>query len=98
MNFAGMGGRGAPVAQGPVFGVVRERLGFTPALMTLVASELVNLLTLAAEVGGVAIILQLLFDITNSLAAMAALMALVGIVLLLPFGAIERVFGYAGLA
>jgi manganese transport protein len=98
MTFGEMSGRVATIAKRPVFGVVRERLGFTPALMTLVASQLVNLLTLAAEVGGVAIILQLLFDITNSLAAMAALMALVGIVLVLPFGAIERVFGYAGLA
>jgi Mn2+/Fe2+ NRAMP family transporter len=95
--FAEMTGRVATIAKRPVFGVVRERSGFTAGLLTLVASQLVNLLTLAAEIGGVAIVLQLLFDITGSLAALVALVGLVAAVLLLPFGAIERIFGYAGL-
>ena len=33
-----------------------------PGSSTLVAAELVNLLTLAAEIGGIALVLQLLFD------------------------------------
>ena len=96
--FAEMTGRVATIAKRPVFGVVRERLGFTAGLATLVASEIVNLMTLAAEVGGAAIVLQLLFDITDSLAVAIALVGLVGAVMVLPFGAIERIFGYAGLA
>ena len=39
---------------------MRERAGFGAGLATLIASEIVNLMTCAAEVGGVAICFQLL--------------------------------------
>ena len=55
-----MCGRVAAVSKRPVFDVVRERLGFGVGLVTLVAVAGRDLLTLAAEVGGVAIVLQLL--------------------------------------
>ena len=54
-----MCGRVAAVAKRPVFDLVRERMGFSAGLATLVASEVVNLMTCAAEIGGVAICLQL---------------------------------------
>jgi Natural resistance-associated macrophage protein len=60
-TYAEMCGRVATVARRPVFDVVRQRLGFGLGLFTLVASQILNLLTLAAEVGGVAFILQYLF-------------------------------------
>lgn len=56
--FAEMTGRVATVSGRPVFDVVRMRMGLNVGLVTLVASLLINLLTLAAEVGGAAIMLQ----------------------------------------
>src|SRR5579884_2481190 len=55
-----MCGRVAVVAQEPVFAVVRTRLGFRLGLVTLIASNILNLVTCAAELGGIAIVLHLL--------------------------------------
>src|SRR5213075_2859299 len=55
-----MCGRIAVVAKEPVFAVVRDRLGFRLVLATLISSNLLNLITCAAELGGVAIVLHLL--------------------------------------
>src|SRR5213596_1165385 len=63
MVFAEMTGRVAAVAGRPVFDVLRMRMGINVAIVGLVASLAINLLTLAAEVGGVAIVLQMLFDV-----------------------------------
>jgi Mn2+/Fe2+ NRAMP family transporter len=92
-----MSGRVAAVTKRPVFDVIRERLGYTAGLVTLLASQAVNLLTIAAEIGGVAIILQLLFDAPFSLFALLATVGLGLIIWVLPFGGLERVFGYTGL-
>jgi Mn2+/Fe2+ NRAMP family transporter len=95
--YAEMTGRVAAVSGRPVFDVIRMRLGFGVGLVSLVASTLVNLLTVAAELGGLAIILQLLFDAPYSMFVFAGAIALIAIVALLPFGGIERFFGYGGL-
>ena len=58
--YSEMCGRVAAVSGKAVFDAIRERVGFKAALGALVASEVVNLMTLAAEIGGVAIALQLL--------------------------------------
>jgi Mn2+/Fe2+ NRAMP family transporter len=50
--FSEMCGRVAAASKRPVFDAVRERLGFGVGLGVLIASEVVNLMTLAAEVGG----------------------------------------------
>src|ERR1700710_693578 len=55
-----MCGRVAVVAHEPVFSVVRKRLGMKLGVVTLVASNLLNLLTCAAELGGLAIGIHLL--------------------------------------
>jgi manganese transport protein len=96
--FAEMTGRVAAVAGRPVFDVVRMRMGLNVGLVALVASLLINLLTLAAEVGGVAIVLQLLFDVKIGTTILLAVMGLVLIVYFVPFDGIERIFGYLGLA
>ena len=49
--YSEMCGRVAAVSGKAVFDAVRERTGFSAGLVALVSSELVNLLTLAAEVG-----------------------------------------------
>jgi manganese transport protein len=95
--YAEMTGRVAAVSGRPVFDVIRMRLGFNLGLLTLVASTFVNLLTVAAELGGIAIVLQLLFDAPYSMFVVTGAIALVAIVALLPFGGIERFFGYGGL-
>jgi manganese transport protein len=95
--YAEMCGRVAAVTGRPVFDVIRMRLGFGLGLVALVASTVVNLLTVAAELGGLAIVLQLLFDAEFSLFVVLAAIGLVVIVALLPFGGIERIFGYCGL-
>jgi manganese transport protein len=73
------------------------RLGFGLGLVGLIASTFVNLLTVAAELGGLAIVLTLLFDAPFSLFVIVAAIGLVIVVALLPFGGIERLFGYCGL-
>jgi manganese transport protein len=95
--YAEMCGRVAAVTQRPVFDTIRMRLGFGPGLVALVASTFVNLLTVAAELGGLAIVLELLFDAPFSMFVVAAAIGLVAVVAVLPFGGIERLFGYCGL-
>jgi manganese transport protein len=96
--YSEMCGRVATVTGRPVMTVVRQRLGYSAGLVTMVASLLLNLLTLAAEVGGVALVLQLFFDFNYSTLVLIAVITLVVAVWVLPFNWIERVFGYFGLA
>jgi manganese transport protein len=98
ITYAEMCGRVAAVSGAAVFDAVRERLGFGVGLMALVAAELVNLLTIAAEIGGVAIVLQLLSGLPYRLLLVLAVLALALVLWLMPFQWIERVFGYCGLA
>lgn len=92
-----MCGRVAVVAKEPVFSVVRQRLGFRLGLITLIASNLLNLITCAAELGGIAIVLHLLTAWPEKLLLLAAALLLATLVLLLRFEWIERTFGLSGL-
>jgi manganese transport protein len=95
--FAEMSGRVAIVTQRPVFSVVRQRMGFGLGLTTLIGSEIVNLLTLAAEAGGIALIISLFFNVAYQALVPLAFLILALVIWLLPFGWIERIFGYLGL-
>jgi manganese transport protein len=97
ITYAEMCGRVAAVSEKAVFDVVRERLGFSIGLVALAAAQLVNLLTLAAEVGGIALALQLMSGLPYRALLVAAVTGLVLVLWLMPFSWIERVFGYAGL-
>jgi Mn2+/Fe2+ NRAMP family transporter len=92
-----MCGRVAAVSKRPVFDLVRERVGFGAGLSTLIASEVVNLTTCAAEVGGVAIVLQLLSGLPYRFLIVLGVIGLVVISWVLPFEWLERLFGYVGL-
>jgi len=97
VTYAEMCGRVAAVSEKAVFDVVRERLGFSAGLVALCAGQLVNVLTLAAEIGGVAIVLQLL---SGASYAQLLVLSVIGVAIVLwamPFEWIERVFGYCGL-
>src|SRR5215210_2088746 len=52
MLYAEMCGRVAAISGRPVFDCIRQRMGLGTGLVTLVASQVVNLATLAAEIGG----------------------------------------------
>jgi manganese transport protein len=95
--YSEMCGRVSAVAKRPVFDLVRERVGFGAGLSTLIASEVVNLMTCAAEIGGVAICLQLLSGLSYRLLIPLAVLGLAVASWVLPFEWIERVFGYLGL-
>ena len=95
--FGEMAGRVAAVAHQPVFNLIRERAGFNAGLVTLIAANLVTLLTCAAEIGGVALVFQLLLDLPYRLWIVVALVALLAVTWFLPFRWIERVFGLGGL-
>lgn len=97
-TYAEMCGRVATITKRPVFDVVRQRLGFGPGLVTLIASEAINILTVAAEVGGIALVLQLYFaDLPFRVLLLIAAVVIVFLVWVLPFEGIERIFGYGGL-
>jgi hypothetical protein len=96
--FAEMTGRVAAVSGRPVFDVVRDANGPERWPRDLAASLLINLITLAAEIGGTAIVLQLRFDLNVSTLILLSVVGLVLIVYFVPFGGIESIFGYLGCA
>ena len=95
--YSEMCGRVAAVSGKAVFDAVRERVGFKAALGALVSSEIVNLMTLAAELGGVAIALQLLSGLPYRWLILIAAVSLAVIIWVTSFNWLERLFGYGGL-
>jgi manganese transport protein len=95
--FSEMCGRVAAASQKAVFDAVRERVGFKAGLGALVASEVVNLMTLAAELGGVAIALQLLSGLPYRLLIVLGVVGLTAVIWVTSFDWIERIWGYGGL-
>jgi manganese transport protein len=98
ITYSEMCGRVAAVSGRAVFDAVRERLGFGLGLLSLISAQLVTFLTLAAEVGGVGLALQLLSGLNYRALLLLGAAALAVIVWVSPFEVIERVFGYCGLA
>jgi manganese transport protein len=98
MIYSEMSGRVATVAKQPVFTIIRHRFSKKLGLTALVSSTLVNVMTCAAEIGGVALILQLLSDLPYRSLIIVAVLALVLIIWFLPFQVIEKLFGLMGLA
>src|SRR5437660_3876271 len=95
--FGEMSGRVAAIARQPVFNLVRHRLGLKLGLITLVGSLISTLVTCAAEVGGMALILNYLTGAPYPLLAIASVIALMASMWVLPFKWIERTYGLLGL-
>src|SRR4051812_41822454 len=74
--FAEMSGRVAAVSGRPTFDLIRERLGPRVGLANLIASMLVTLLTFSAEVGGIALALELASSVNYLLWVPVAALAL----------------------
>jgi manganese transport protein len=92
-----MCGRVAVVAKEPVFALVRARLGFPLGLAALIASNLLNVITCAAELGGIAVMLHLLTGASEKLLLVASTLGFGLLVLTFKFQWIERTFGLLGL-
>jgi Mn2+/Fe2+ NRAMP family transporter len=97
MVFAEMSGRVAAIAKKANFELIRERYGRRLALATLVASLVLTFLTLAAELGGVGLVLTLFFDGPEQTFMLIGALVLIAASWFLPFDWIERIFGYGGL-
>ena len=95
--FGEMSGRVAAVAKQPVFNLMRHRLGLTLGLVTLLGSLISTLITCAAEIGGMALILNYLTGAPYLLLAIASALALFASMWVLPFKWIERTYGLVGL-
>src|SRR5215212_10594209 len=91
--FAEMSGRVAAVAKQPVFNLMRHRLGLKLGLVTLAASLVSTLITCAAEVGGMGLILYYLTGLPYLLMAAASVVVLAASMWILPFEWIERTYG-----
>jgi len=95
--FAQMSGRVAAVSGRATFEIIRERLGPRAGVANLAASFLINLLTLTAEVGGVALALQLASSIQPWLWMPVAALAVWLVVWRVRFSIMENVTGLLGL-
>ncbi|QHT56395.1 divalent metal cation transporter [Cellulomonas sp. H30R-01] len=95
--FAQMSGRVAAVSERATFEIIRERLGPRTAGANLVASFLINLLTLTAEVGGIALALQLASSVEPRLWIPVAALAVWLVIWRTKFSVLENVTGLLGL-
>ncbi|NGP09137.1 divalent metal cation transporter [Rhodococcus sp. 14C212] len=95
--FANMAGRVAAVSGRATFEIIRERLGPRAALANLTASFLINLLTLTAEVGGVALALQLASGAGPLMWMPVAAFAVWLVIWRVRFSVMENVTGLLGL-
>ena len=95
--FAQMSGRVAAVSGRATFELIRERLGPRAALANLGASFFINLMTLTAEVGGVALALQLASSVNYLLWVPVAAIAVWLVVWRVKFSIMENVAGLVGL-
>lgn len=96
--FAQMAGRVAAVSGRATFEIIRERLGARAALGNLAASFFVNLMTLTAEVGGVALTLELASSVNYLLWVPVAAFGVWIVVWRVKFKILENVTGLLGLA
>ena len=95
--YSEMAGRVTAISNLAVFDLIRERLGPRVALVNLVAAFLVTLITLGAELGGVALALELASGVYYLLWVPVAGFVLWIALWRLKFETLERVFGLAGL-
>ncbi|WP_159792792.1 NRAMP family divalent metal transporter [Puerhibacterium puerhi] len=96
--FAHMSGKVAAVSGRATFEIIRERLGPRAAGANLVASLAVTVLTLVAEVGGIALALQLASSVDHRLWVPVAALAVWLVLWRVKFEVMENVTGLLGLA
>jgi len=95
--YADMAGRVAAVSGRATFEIIRERLGPRTGLANLSASFLINLLTLTAEIGGMALALQLASGVAPGMWIPVAAFAVWIVIWRTKFSIMENVAGLLGL-
>ncbi|MDX6255724.1 MAG: manganese transport protein [Frankiales bacterium] len=95
--YAEMSGRVAALTKRAVFDVVRERLGVRFAMANLFSAYFINLLTLTAELAGVAIAIELATSVNYLLWVPIVGLVVWLVVWKLPFEVMENAFGMLGL-
>ncbi|SKB99054.1 Mn2+ and Fe2+ transporters of the NRAMP family [Arthrobacter sp. 49Tsu3.1M3] len=95
--FANMSGRVAAASGRATFEVIRERLGPRAGLANLAASFLINLMTVTAELGGIALALQLASSVQYLLWVPVAVVAVWLVIWRVRFSIMENVTGLLGL-
>ncbi|HSW48040.1 MAG TPA: Nramp family divalent metal transporter [Candidatus Saccharimonadales bacterium] len=95
--FSEASGRIAAVHKKAVFEIIKDRFSKRVSILVLILSTILNILTCAAEVGGVAIALQLLTGLSHLPALILTVGVLILIVWTLPFNLLEKIFGLLGL-
>ncbi len=95
--YAQMAGRVAAVSGRATFEIIRERLGPRVGAANLFASFFINLMTVTAEIGGVALALQLATDVGPLLWVPVAAFAVWLVIWRVRFTIMENVTGLLGL-
>src|SRR4051812_7118734 len=98
MLYAEMAGRIATLTHRPVFDLVRERMGERAGLADMLAAVAVNVLTMTAEIAGVALTIQLVTDVSYLLWIPLVAFAVWVVVWWVTFETLENVVGILGLA
>lgn len=98
MLFSQMSGRVAAVSGRAIFEIVRERLGPRAGLANLVASTFINVMSLTAQIGGIALALQLVTSVDYMLWVPVAAFGLWIVIWRTTFSALENTTGLLGLA
>jgi manganese transport protein len=95
--YADMSGRIAAASGRPVYDLIRERLGPSAAMVNLGAALLVTLMTLTAQIGGIALIFELASDIPHVVWVVPIGLVLWLIIWRVRFQRLEKIIGLSGL-
>jgi Mn2+/Fe2+ NRAMP family transporter len=95
--YANMAGRVTAISGRATFEIIRERLGPRVAAMNLTASLLINLMTITAEIGGVALALQMATDVGPKMWIPVAAFAVWVVIWRVKFKVMENAAGLIGL-
>lgn len=96
--FANLAGRVAAVSGRATFEIIRERLGPRAGLANLGASFFINLMTITAEIGGIALALQLITGIEPLLFVPLAAFGVWIVIWRVKFSQLENATGMLGLS
>ena len=96
--FAEMSGRVVAVSGRPTFDIIRERLGPRVGLLNLFGSMAVTLLTFTAEIGGIALALELATSVWEPFWIPFTATAVWIVLWRAKFSLVENVFGILGLS
>jgi Mn2+/Fe2+ NRAMP family transporter len=95
--YGEMSGRVSVATRRPLMALVRERYGPGFGMLTLLAEQVVIVMSIAAQIGGIALVLQFVAaDLPFRLLLSLALAGFGILFWVLPFDGIERLFGYVG--